>query len=571
MTRTLHRYITREFLRVMLLALLAFTLIVTVFAIIEPLRKRGLDFSGAAVLFALTLPSVVSLTLPIATLFAATIVYGRFSQDNEYLASRASGLSTIRVLAPALAIGLIVTVISLVLNNWITPVMVNLARGPLTENIENIVFGQLQRRGFIKMKDYVIHADTVRLVERRLEGVVVIAEPPQGRGQTTIIAARTASPHFTEQNKQNYVTLELEGASILRGQTDQIKQEYIQPQTFPLEQAAEREDLSWYNLGELLEFLHDPAKSKSIQREVDRARRQLVAGDLAKDMAAAIDKSGQYDRLVDNDGATYTIIAGGTKIDAKGGVALLPAPGEKPGEPKMVRVRRVPKPAGPDQPAESAETIVAPYGEVTSEWQAWSSPKMFVSAMRGNPEGAGVYLVRIELYGDATTAATVTADDRLNQSSHLPRWTRGELYMPPEILANIKKPDLAELRRLAPDKAMQKSLDNISKRQIPVYKARVLAEINLRAAYGFSCLGMVAMGAALGLWFRGGQLISAFALTLVPAVLVISLAVLGKELLRNAKLATAPGGVATGLSIMWSGSAALLVGCLILYAWLTRK
>ncbi len=569
MTRTLHRYITREFLRVMLLAMLAFTLIVTIFAIIEPLRKQGLDFRGAAVLFALTLPSVLSMTLPIATLFAGTIVYGRFSQDNEYLASRASGLSTVRVLAPALVIGLIVTVISLVLNNWITPVMVNLARGPLTQNIENIVFGQLQRRGYVKMKDYVIHADTVHLGERRLEGVVVVAEP-QGRGEPTIVAARAAYPHFTEQNKQNYVTLALEGASIIRGRSSKVELEYIPPQTFPLEQVTEKEDLAWFNLGELLEFLHDPTKSKAIQRDMDRARRRLVSDDLARELAEAIGKTNMYDRLEGND-AKYTILAGGATIDAKDVVTLTPAPGA-PGEPKMVRVRRTPKPAAPGQPAASPETIVAPFGTVTSEWQAWS-PKMMISAVRGSdlPSGSGLYIVRINLYGDAKTPVTVTPDDRPDQPSRLPQWTRAELTMPPEILANAKKPDLAELRRSATDPGVQKSLDTITKKQIPVYKARVLAEINLRAAYGLSCFGMVAMGAALGLLFRGGQLVTAFALTLVPAALVICLAVAGKEMLRNPKLVASANGIVTGLSIMWSGSVTLLLACLILYAWLSRK
>lgn len=572
MTRTLHRYITREFLRVMLLALLAFTLIVTIFAVIEPLRKRGLDLKGAAVFFALTLPSVVSMTLPIATLFAGTIVYGRFSQDNEYLASRASGLSTIRVLAPALVIGLIVTVISLVLNNWITPVMVNLARGPLTENIEGIVFGQLQRQGYLKMKDYVIHADTVRASENRLEGVVVVAEPQAGHGETTIVAARAANPHFTEQNKQNYLTLELEGASIIRGRSSKIEQEYIPPQTLPLEQASEKEDLSLYNLGELMGFLHDPSKSKSVQRDVDRARRRLVSDDLAKDIVDDIGKTGTYDRLEGND-ATYTIWAGGATVDAKGTVTLAPAAPTEPGGPRLVRVRRVPRPAAPGQPAPVAETIVAPLAEITSEWQAWSSPKLQVSMKRGDqrPTGDGVYLVRLELYGSAKTPVAVTPEEPDPHPSRLPRWTRAELFMPSEIIANAKTPDLAALRRGATDPATQKILDNVTKRQIPTYRARVLAEINLRATYGLSCFGMVAMGAALGLLFRGGQLLSGFAITLAPATLVICLAVAGKEMLRNSKLAVSANGIATGLGVMWSGAAALLLACLILYAWLTRR
>ena len=100
-TKTLHRYLGIELARVTGLALVAFTLVLTVFAIIEPLRKEGLSGSQAMVLFVFTVPILLSLTLPIAALFAASIVYGRFSQDNELLASRASGISTLTLLRPA--------------------------------------------------------------------------------------------------------------------------------------------------------------------------------------------------------------------------------------------------------------------------------------------------------------------------------------------------------------------------------------------------------------------------------------------------------------------------------------
>ncbi|MCY2926156.1 MAG: hypothetical protein NT031_12080, partial [Planctomycetota bacterium] len=173
-----------------------------------------------------------------------------------------------------------------------------------------------------------------------------------------------------------------------------------------------------------MEFLNEPTKSKSIRREMDRARRRLVSDDLARELADAIGKTNTYDRLEDND-ATYVIHAGGAKVDAKGVVALTPAPGAA-GEPPMIRVQRTPKPSAPGQPPASAETIVAPFAEVASEWQAWSSPKLYISAMRGNkpPEGSGLYIVRMELYGDAKTPVTVTDVDHVDHPSRLPRWIR---------------------------------------------------------------------------------------------------------------------------------------------------
>jgi lipopolysaccharide export LptBFGC system permease protein LptF len=513
------------------------------------------------------------MTLPVAVLYAATIVYGRFSQDNEYLASRASGISTITLMGPALVIGVIVTVASLALNNWITPVMVHMARGPLAENIEGIAYGQLQRRGFIKFKeDALVHADKVYPEERRLEGVVIIYEP-QNR-DTTIIAARAAEPHFTEQNRESYLTADLIGPAVIRGQEVKIYLEHWAAPSLPLDRTV-REELAWYNLGQLLEFLRDPTSSEPIRREMEKASRRIATEQLAEKLAADINAGGTYDRLEGND-ARYIITAGGANVE-HGVVRLLPA-AAAPGEAPMVRVRVIPKTDSPK--SDVPFTVVAPHGEVSSEWLAWS-PKTMISAARSREQlkGQGLYLVRVELYGDANSpTVTLTPDPsegRAERPAHRVRWTRGELLMPQEILSSVSKVDSSDLRnhpeKYTADPSVQKAISTINTRQIPVHRARVIAEINMRAAYGLSCFGMVAMGAALGLLFRGGQIISAFALTMVPSALVLCLAVAGKEMIRNPKVGTTAAGMTTGLSVMWSGPIALMLACVVVYALLVRK
>ena len=95
MIRTIHFYLARELIKVTLLALIAFTLVLTVVAIFEPLRQQqGLAAEQVLALFGYLLPMMLSVTLPVGAMFATTIVYGRFSQDNEFIACRASGIST---------------------------------------------------------------------------------------------------------------------------------------------------------------------------------------------------------------------------------------------------------------------------------------------------------------------------------------------------------------------------------------------------------------------------------------------------------------------------------------------
>ena len=127
MLKTLHSYLLKDLLKVSLLSLVAITLLMSVLVIIQPLRKLGLAGEQLLQLFLYTIPVMLSLTRPIATLFAGTLVYGRFSQDNELLAAKASGISALSLLRPALGMGVVVTLLSLAMINVVAPRLSNLA------------------------------------------------------------------------------------------------------------------------------------------------------------------------------------------------------------------------------------------------------------------------------------------------------------------------------------------------------------------------------------------------------------------------------------------------------------
>ncbi len=93
MTKTLYSYLSRDLLRITLMALVVLTMLFTILVAIEPMRKQGLTGTQVLDLFGYIVPVVLPMTLPISALFAATFVYGRFSQTNELLAAKASGLA----------------------------------------------------------------------------------------------------------------------------------------------------------------------------------------------------------------------------------------------------------------------------------------------------------------------------------------------------------------------------------------------------------------------------------------------------------------------------------------------
>ena len=92
------------------------------------------------------------------------------------------------------------------------------------------------------------------------------------------------------------------------------------------------------------------------------------------------------------------------------------------------------------------------------------------------------------------------------------------------------------------NKSIHKLVDYVKTVLVPRLTSHVLSELHGRVAYCVSCFLLVAMGAALGIVFRGGQLISAFTLSVIPAAFIIIMIIMGKH------------GVKKGLKKLFLGS-----------------
>jgi lipopolysaccharide export system permease protein len=72
-------------------------------------------------LVGLLIPFALTFTLPWGLLLAVLLVFGRFSQDKELLTLKASGIGLLPIIAPALWLGVIFSIISFVNNATIAP------------------------------------------------------------------------------------------------------------------------------------------------------------------------------------------------------------------------------------------------------------------------------------------------------------------------------------------------------------------------------------------------------------------------------------------------------------------
>ncbi len=537
MIKTLHTYLTRELVKISLLALAAFTLIMTIFAVIEPMRRYLLDPRDAVSLIAYTLPMMLSFTLPVAVLFAATIVYGRFGQDNEMLACRASGISTMSVLKPALVLGGTVAVISLVLSSFVTPKMAMLAEIAVKANVRGIAYGRLRRKTFVEWGAMTIHADSVNEEENSLTGVVVVHS--EDMNNLRLVVAPKTLVDFKKENNDTWVTIYPFQASLVVGnEIVNLPPKPLEPRKLP---SRIKEDPSWYDWKKLLDTLENPTKNSQIRKFLESIQQQLCHDMLAKSIAMTIQAGRTYSELR-ADGDVYHIRAGAAEVGSEGVVKLKAAHRGDDWLPVEVTVLRKGK---------AYQLIVADAGQVQASLS----------------ELTGKSFVTVKL-GPNVTVHNLTRQHSLRQQRR--QWDGRQLPIPGRFIERSKRIRLQDIisraDELTQDKKILKRIGRAKDRAIHKLLNQIKAEMHMRAAFGVGCFLMVAMGAAMGLILRGGQVIVAFAITAVPASLVIVMMFVGKQ------IAVSRGTPAiVGLAVIWGGVIALMIANAGIYYLLSRK
>jgi lipopolysaccharide export system permease protein len=122
--RRLDLYILNEFFFSFLVAFLFFFFIFFVNQLLvmaEEIFSRHVAFGDVLLFIAFSLPSIVALAFPFGSLVGGLMAIGRFSSDNEILAFRASGISLQRILAPLLVAGVLLSLVSFVMNDYFLP------------------------------------------------------------------------------------------------------------------------------------------------------------------------------------------------------------------------------------------------------------------------------------------------------------------------------------------------------------------------------------------------------------------------------------------------------------------
>jgi lipopolysaccharide export system permease protein len=121
----LDRWLLQELLGPLLFGIAAFTAVSlsvgAVFELVRRIAESGLPVLAAVKVLLLRLPSFLVLSFPMATLMATLLAYSRLSGSSELTALRSVGVSTRRMVLPAMALALVMTLLTFVFNDAIVP------------------------------------------------------------------------------------------------------------------------------------------------------------------------------------------------------------------------------------------------------------------------------------------------------------------------------------------------------------------------------------------------------------------------------------------------------------------
>ncbi|MBN1816441.1 MAG: LptF/LptG family permease [Sedimentisphaerales bacterium] len=529
---TLHRYIFRELFRVFILTGIALTLTLSTGLLFRPIQEYGVAPGQILHLLGYFLPITLTFVLPMAALFAGALVYGRLAYDRELDACRASGIGLMNLIYPGLFLAVLVSISTLLLSFYIAPNFVHRAEAAIKANAKQILFRNLQRKGFYQIhmdgNFFVIYADRVQPAGNLLEGVIITKQ--KNDRITDFITSRAAGVEIDTHSQFNDITI----VSQETMEFNEFRQSDIGKVSFTGRMPSLLEDnIKFQTIDRLKQIKADPMQFQPIRQRALDARQQLICEMLADDIRSRMTQSDDYYELVGEDRTLRFSVAAVAPDSTRKGKWRLQLTGP-------IRLFEL-------DPQRQ---------KLICEWKA---------------EKGLLY------YDNSGLSAT------LDMVLDSPVWDRGQGVSgiaSSHVIKGLQTP-AAVLDRLPSDQIRRQVTDaadlvgkpsntllgmrNDLQMRIKRTMDEIVSETHSKLVLGLGCVTLILTGIALGILLRGGHLLSAFGASSIPAGALIVCIMAGKDLAKNpATPAT------TGIFVMWCGLAFLSMITLVLYRKLTR-
>jgi lipopolysaccharide export LptBFGC system permease protein LptF len=567
MSKTLFGYIFWNLFRVFLLTTAGLAGIMCFAGLLRPLTENGLDVGQVNRMLIYMLPAMCTYSLPVAALFAATFVYGRFSADNELTAMRASGISYISlrrfsIALPALVLGLLVAVISLLMLCFIVPIYSLKVEEVIYANIAKVVASRIEKDHEINFRDagdgteFNIFAQSALVpppdsahpdIQRvQLDGPAMVNfENPTPANPDIQIPrefwmARTAMLTITRggASATSAATLNVQltdGIRFPRIFFDSVHAGVGDTIFGPIEIPSPiKENVKFMDWPHLAELASDPGRSQKVavivRSLILREQESRFLNSIADKINAApadgkIDKS--YAFTTDDPAAdVYTIGGPNAAAHFDGAEMVITAP------PNGAQARTV----WFRQTHGSQETLSA----LAKEIRIRAKPDPNIPRM-----AVGLDLFDVELHTQDVVSERLSFPVSLS------------VPMPAEIqqVASKSLKDYRNDPHLTAGDAF-----GLKHEQIVVNNS-VRSELHGRASFAVSCLVLVMVGCALGVMFKSGNFLTAFAASFVPALLCTTLIVCGQQVATHVPFDPGPtfrNPLPVSLWFIWTGNILVL-------------
>ena len=273
------RYVLSELLKVFLVSLAGMTLFFLLFGLVKEAYQEGLGLKQILLLIPYVLPDALRFSVPATILFGACSVFGRLASGNEVIAIKASGISPMVLLWPAIALAFVVSLIAV----WLNDVAVSWGRDGMArvviESVEEIAYGRLELQHSYSSKNFAINVHDV--VGKWLISPIITFQNSGDDAPTTITCDK-ATMHSDLQDST--LTLTCHDAVIMTGEM-QVDRPGIWERIIPLDEASRKgggtrspSDLPMYAIPD--EIAHQRSYIRLVDQQLAaKAAQQMICGD----------------------------------------------------------------------------------------------------------------------------------------------------------------------------------------------------------------------------------------------------------------------------------------------------
>jgi len=189
--RILDRYILSEAVPPSLLSLVVFSFVLLInilFQLAEMIVEQGFSITDGLLYFGCSLPSLLSVTIPVSILTGVLVAVSGLSSEREVTAMRACGVNVSRLLRPLAAFGAATALLLLAFNFWLIPSFAS-----YQENLsQNSVTGKMITRSlqpgqfFDRVPGLLIYVKEFNAKDQSYRNLLIYQNPKEGMESLTV-------------------------------------------------------------------------------------------------------------------------------------------------------------------------------------------------------------------------------------------------------------------------------------------------------------------------------------------------------------------------------------------------